>query len=373
MIKVLHILGSLGSGGVESLLYNWYETIDKNKFSFDFIVNGEHIGYNEKKIIGNFDCQVFHVPKFKKNIIQNIFQTKSIIKNGHYDIVHVHHTEKSFIQLSASYLAGSQVRIAHSHDCIKNMRPLSRAAHAVYCFLTKLFATHYCACGIEAGQWVFGQRAVGNQKVMIIKNGIEILNYRYNEALRNEMRKELNIEHQFVLGHVGRFTAQKNHAFLIDVFKNVLVIRPEAILLLVGEGELRQSIEKKVKDLALEERVIFLGVRDDIPELLFAMDLFVLPSLHEGLGIVLIEAQSTGLQGLTTRDLVPYDAKITDLVQYIPLDVKQWVAKITKTESFSRPDMTLTMTQAGYDLHATVKDLENLYLLTINKKQKGRQ
>ena len=143
MIKVLHILGSLGSGGVESLLYNWHEKMDQNEYSFDFIVNGDHVGYNEKKLIAHTACQVFHVPKFKKNVIQNIVQTKAIIRNGHYDIIHIHHTEKSFIQLYASYLAGSQVRIAHSHACIKSQTRRNRVAHHFYCFLTRLFATHY--------------------------------------------------------------------------------------------------------------------------------------------------------------------------------------------------------------------------------------
>ncbi|MEK2470423.1 glycosyltransferase [Tetragenococcus halophilus] len=210
---------------------------------------------------------------------------------------------------------------------------------------------------------MFGKKLVYKNKVTIINNGIDIERFSYNEGTRHSLRKELGLEGKFVLGHVGRFSDEKNHKFLIETFFRITQIYPRSILLLIGEGSLKPNIENKITELKLTENVIFLGLRDDVNQVMQAMDSFVLPSLFEGLGIVAIEAQAAGLPCYVSKG-VPKEVDITDLITYISLNKspEHWAQEIVKKkDSSSRSLYSKTIKSKNYDIVDTVKKLENFY------------
>lgn len=307
-------------------------------------------------------CKVFHVPRFRENVVKNIIMTKKIIEREQYDLIHVHHTDKSFIQLFAAMIAGNNRRIAHSHDSIIKLPLMKDLIHKLSSLLTRKFSNYYFACSIEAAKWVFGEKNAGEGTVKIINNGIVPAKFLFNSNIRDKTRKSLGIDNKFVIGHVGRFTLQKNHDFLIDVFKSFHEVNQESCLILIGEGELKEQIKQKVENLKLKDSIIFLDASFNIADFMNAFDLFVLPSIHEGLGIVLIEAQASGLKCIATEEFVPRSAKISDLLKYQTLDKNKWVESIVESSKrYERKDMSSIVQLAGYDIKNIAKELEEFY------------
>jgi len=227
--------------------------------------------------------------------------------------------------------------------------------------------THFCACSEYAGRWLFGNRLYDSGRVEIINNAIDLTRFRYDHQAREAIRVELNIMDKFVIGHVGRFMKQKNHTFLIDVFKQIHMQDSNAVLLLVGEGELEQAVRDKVERLKLADCVFFLGIRSDVHKLFSAMDVFLLPSLYEGLPVVGIEAQSSGLP-IAASDTVTKEAKLTKDFMFISLEqsAKEWATRILKTHTLkplcvSRESVTEQIADAGYDIGSAAERLLHFY------------
>ena len=222
----------------------------------------------------------------------------------------------------------------------------------------------FFACSIPAGKWLFGKKVVNSNRFKVLKNAIDTKKYTFDYEKRIRIRNEFGItEDAFVVGHVGRFVDVKNHTFLIDIFKEITNKNNNAILLLVGEGELKASIKNKAISLGLSNKVVFTGLRDDIPNILSAMDVFVFPSLFEGLGIVAVEAQAAGLHTICA-DTIPSEARITDLFHYISLNepAEKWADSIKKYDNgYKRENMQNEIVKAGYDIDASVKWLEIFY------------
>ena len=234
---------------------------------------------------------------------------------------------------------------------------------------SKKYATHYFACTEHAGRWLFGNKAFDDGKVFIVNNGINIDSYIFNEKTRKEKRNELNIKDtDIIIGHIGRFMKQKNHEFLIDVFKELYKENSNYKLMLIGQGPLQDEIKQKVKDLCIEEAVVFLGQKSDANKYYQAMDLFLFPSLYEGLGMVFVEAQVSGLPSIASTE-VPLIAKVSDKAVFIGLDepIEKWVKIINKNINYSRNVDINRIKDSGYDIVTEAKKLENKYYELKNR------
>lgn len=366
-IRVAHIIGKWVGGGVESVVMNYYRHIDRSRVQFDFICDDDstNIPYEEIGLLGG---KVILVPPYQK-IIKYHEVLKKVLKEGKYKIVHSHINTLSVFSLCAAKSAGVPVRIAHSHSTSNKNEYLKNGLKFVLKPFSKTFATHYMACTEYAGRWLFGDREFDSGNVFVLNNAIDVENFKYNEKRRNLKRKELSIsEDTFVIGHIGRFVEQKNHRFLIDIFYKFHCEYPNTILLLVGQGPLMKEMKEKVNSLKLNEAVQFLGQRNDVSELYQAFDLFLFPSLYEGLGMVMIEAQCSGLPCIASTE-VPIVSKINDNVSYLSLNYKTdvWVEEIVqKLQSQRHVDWKL-VNNSGYNILKEVNKLEKKYIVFLER------
>lgn len=360
-IIVAQIMGKWIGGGVEAVVMNYYRHIDRTKIQFDFICDEDstNIPYDEIEKLGG---RVIIVPPYQ-HIFAYLKKLKQIFKENKYKIVHSHINALSVFPLYAAKCAGVPVRIAHSHSTsnkkewkktlMKNMlRPFS-----------KVFATDYMCCSELAGRWLFGNKTYDEGKVYLLNNAIDVEKFAYNEEVRKAKRKELEIaDDTFVIGHIGRFVAQKNHTFLIDIFNEVHKEKENSVLLLVGQGPLENEIKEKVNRLGLSDSVKFLGQRDDVSELYQAFDLFLLPSLYEGLGMVLIEAQCAGLPCVASTE-VPNVAKISELLNFLDLksSIAVWTEQIIKDSNYERCCTKKCAIDNGYSIDKEKENLMNYY------------
>lgn len=357
-IRIAHIMGKWGCGGVESFVMSYYRKIDKNKIQFDFICDKDstNIPYEEIKTLGG---HVYLVEPYQK-IFKYTKDLKKIFLQNNYKIVHSHLNSLSVFPLYCAWKAHIPVRIAHSHSTSTKKEYIKNIIKLILRLFSKVFATHYFACSENAGKWLFGNRTFENGKVTIIHNAIDIDKFKYNENIRNDIRKEMNIEDKFVIGHVGRFMKQKNHDFMIDVFSKIHKKNSNTVLFLIGDGPLEENIKNKVKSLNLEKSVYFLGVRNDVNNLMQAMDTFLFPSLYEGLGIVLIEAQCAGLPCIVSTE-VPKEAEISNLIQFCTLsNIEEWL-KIDWQGNHNREKCFEFVKESEYEITLEVEKLENKY------------
>ena len=298
-IRVLHLLGSIQRGGTESVIFNYYRAIDRSRVQFDIIADSNS-PCDIPKDITDLGCVVYKIPPYT-NPMEYILSIKNICHQGNYKIVHSHMNTMSVFSLFAAWLAKVPVRIAHSHSTAGTGKDFKRdVLKYMLRPFSKIFATKYFSCSEHAARWMFGNRVVDKGKVFILNNAIATKKFAFNQRIRDEQRKILNLDNKLVVGHIGRFSPPKNHTFLVDVFHALCKIREDSVLLIVGGlGSSGRSIEnmlrQRVGELGLQDKVRFLGVRENISELYQAMDIFLLPSLYEGLGMVCIEAQCSGL------------------------------------------------------------------------------
>ncbi|SJZ87871.1 glycosyltransferase family 1 protein [Garciella nitratireducens] len=362
-IRVLHVFGRLDTGGAETMIMNVYRNIDRSKVQFDFIV------HTKEKC--DFDGEVKHlggkIHRIQQYIGRNHFQYKKAWHNffrqhPEYNIIHGHMRSTAAIYLKIAKQYGLTT-IAHSHSTSSGSG-FSAIAKNILQYPIRYISDYFFACSENAGKWLFGKQILRSNKFFIVKNTIDSKSFVFNKLVRLKKRKEFNIEDKFVIGHIGRFSYPKNHMFLLDIFKEIHKENENAILMLVGDGELRQQIERKIIDLNLLDNVIFTGVRSDVPELLQAMDVFVFPSLYEGLGIVTIEAQAAGVPCIVA-DTIPKEAYVTDLIK--PICLKEsaiiWAENILKyTNKFKRRNTYEEIKNSGYDILETTKWLQDFYM-----------
>lgn len=356
-IRVAQVIGKWLGGGVESVIMNYYRNIDRTKIQFDFICDDDSkfIPYDEIRELGG---RVYIIPSYKK-LFSYISELRKVLRKNKYLIVHSHLSTLSIFPLYAAKRENVPIRIAHSHSTY-SWKELSRT---IIKFLlrpfSKVFATNYFACSKEAGEFLFGKNTVKKNKVHIMYNAIDIDKFRYNSVIRDCVRSKLNIDNNtVVLGHVGRFVKTKNHEFLIEVFAKYHSINPNSILILIGKGDLENIIRQKILDLNLSKSIIFLGYRNDINEIYQAMDIFLLPSLYEGLGMTLIEAQMSGLPCIASTN-VPLESNICNLVKFVNLDVDDWCNNIEKLVSYNRSYVDCT--NSGYSIGTEAINLANTY------------
>lgn len=318
-IRVLQVFARMDRGGAETMIMNVYRHIDRSKVQFDFIVHTEdHCDYDEE--IKKLGGKIFYIHRYTgKNHFQYKNEWKTFFKNHpEYHIIHGHVRSTAAIYLKIANQFGL-VTIAHSHSTSSG-KGIAAVVKNIMQFPIRYEADYLFACSKKAGEWLYGKKAPQKENFFVIKNGIEVEKYQFNPITRQRAREEFGIkDSQLVVGHVGNFTYPKNHEFLVDIFNEIHQEKPNSVLLLVGDGELKEKIEQKVAEYKLQDSVIFTGVRDDVPDLMQAMDVFVFPSHFEGFGIALIEAQMSGLLCYASSEGVPYETRITNLVDYISL------------------------------------------------------
>ncbi len=356
--KVLIIGMSSIVGGVETYLMNLFENIDKNKFQIDFLVQKGFNGIFKEKIL-KLKGKIFEVDNFKRHPIKSYKFLRKFYKEEKYDVIHINLCNASGILYAyPSKKVNKNIKIiTHSH----NSNDRHKFQH--YCLrpLLNKITTIKVACSNLAATWMFGKKHLNN--CTVLNNAIKVDKFLYNEKIRKNIRKELNLTDNFVIGHVGRFSWQKNHKFLIEIFNEVYKKNKNSRLLLVGTGELMDDIKLQVNGLGLNDAVIFMGVCDNTNELYQAMDLFVMPSLFEGLPIVGVEAQTSGLNCIFSEN-VSKQVSITKHTKFLPLNNKDiWLDEILSNEKkYSRNDVLDDIRKNGYDLKEEIKKIERLYL-----------
>lgn len=362
MIRIIHVIGSLNNGGTQSLLMNIYRELDKSKIQFDFIIfKKEEVFYKDE--IEGMGGRVYILPEFGiKNIIVYIKSFNTFFMNHpEYKIIHGHVRSTASIYLKIAKNHGI-VTIAHSHSTSSGEGGVS-FIKSILQFPIRYIADHLISCSKDAGEWLFGKKS----EFSIINNAVNLKKYSCDQNIRSLKRKQFDIENKFVIGHVGRFVTPKHHEFLLDVFREVYAVNKLAVLFLIGDGDLLFNIKNKVETYGLTDNVIFAGTRVDIPELLQAMDVFVFPSLYEGLGISVIEAQAAGLHCVVS-DVIPNEAFLTDSVIPVSLSTskKIWVEEILKPrESISIDSQHKIIKAAGYDINEVTTKLEIFYKNSI--------
>ncbi|MFZ3588950.1 glycosyltransferase family 1 protein [Bacillus sp. DJP31] len=371
-IRVLQVFAEMNRGGAETMIMNLYRNINRSKVQFDFIVHTEDkCDYDDEiKLLGG---KVYRMPQYKgKNHVQYKRSWKNFLTQyPEYKIIHGHVRSTAAIYLGIAKKHGLTT-IAHSHNTSSGTG-FSAFVKNVMQFPIRLTADYLFSCSKKAGIWLYGKRACTGDNFYILNNAIETKKFIYNQETRLQKRKELHLEDKFVIGHIGRFHPQKNHDFIIEIFKEVYDRKKDVVLLLIGDGMLRQSIEKKVNDLSLSQNVIFTGVIPDIPELLQAMDIFLFPSLYEGLPVTLVEAQASGLKILAS-DTITQEVSFTSSLEYFSLNAStsDWAKSILRSsEGYKRGNMLFNIKKAKYDVVDSSVWLENFYIKTSNTNNKG--
>lgn len=328
-VRVLQIVGKVVGGGVESVILNYYRYIDHEKFQFDFVVDGKPLPYFEKEA-QKYGGKVFSVTPYSKNIFRYMMDIYHIVKQGNYDIIHSNMNTMSGFSLLAAQLAGAEIRILHNHATANKGEGIKTILKYILRPMAQWPATDYCACSERAAQWMYGNH--WQNKCHIIYNAIDTTAFLFNKSKRAEMRQRLNIEEsQMVLGHVGRFTYAKNHQFVLKVFRKVLTEKPDSILLLLGDGPLKQKMKEIAHAYGIDQHIYFLGVQNNVNEWLQAMDVFLFPSWYEGLGMAAVEAQMSGLPVLLSK-FIPHEACILESAKVLPLDAEVWEKALIKME-----------------------------------------
>jgi glycosyltransferase involved in cell wall biosynthesis len=352
----------MNRGGAETLIMNLYRNIDRSKIQFDFLTCKEGVFDSEIIAMGG---KVHRIPYITDvghfNYVKEL--NKFFARNHEYKIVHSHLDKMTGLVLRSAKKAGIPIRISHSH----NTSSEGGLTAKLYKWYVGNFifsnATNFFACSNYAAKWLFKEMSHATE---ILKNGIESEKFAFSPQIREAVREEFNLDkNMFVLGHVGRFAQQKNHAFLIDIFARFNKIKKDSVLILVGDGPLRSNIEKQVMDLKLKDKVKFVGIRSDIHLLLQAFDVFVFPSLHEGLPVSLVEAQGSGLPCLISDNISQEVDLGSHLVEFIPLTNKnQWVQNIKAIASkkLNRKNITDSVSRRGYDIKETANYIEDFYL-----------
>ena len=358
-IRILQCVNIMDRAGLETMLMNHYRNVDRTIVQFDFLTHRDAPGAYDEEIRA-LGGAIYSAPRlFPQNVpAYRVFMTNLLDKHK-YSIVHSHIDAMSTFPLMAAKRAGVGVRIAHSHST-----QIEKGFRYPFKLLSKqvlpMAATQFFACSAEAGQFLFG----GRPDITVVKNAIDLEAYRYDPAAREAARTELLIRpDQLTLGHVGRFDRVKNHGYLLQVLQSLLEQGEDAVLVLVGDGPLRQDFEQRASELGFVDRIRILGPRGDVPRILQAMDYFVFPSLFEGVPLAVIEAQAAGLPVLMA-DTVSREVSIAPTTYAKPLgDPTEWAIHISRTKGrVYRPDASRAVDDSGYDIRSSAKRLEETYV-----------
>ena len=370
-VHVLVLDTVMDRGGAEAMIMNYMRNINRDIIKFDFLTNRDYRAAYEDEI-ESLGGKVYHMcPMYPGKFHRYKKEVREFLKeHPEYKIIHSNLEERSYLPLKVAKKMGVPVRISHSHNRPLGINP-KLIVRYYFRFMLKFYNTHMFACGEEAGDWLYGKKNRDN--VTIMNNAVDANQYRYNPEVSKEMKEQLGIEGKKVIGHVGRFFPQKNHDFLIDIFNEIYKKDKDTVLLLVGGGELddalKNQIKEKVKKLGLEDAVQFLGVREDVDRVVQTFDVFLLPSLFEGLPVTMVEAQAAGLPCVIS-DKVPIQCDLTGNVWVVPLEEspEKWAdVVLDKANNFEKRDTYQQIADAGFDIKSQAKWLEEFYVKVLEE------
>ena len=355
-IRIAHVIGKLNVGGVKAVINNYYRNINHNNLQFDFYIDADSNCKPSQELI-EMGARYFVVPPYQK-LPQYIAELTRLFKENSYRIVHANVNTLSVFALYAAKKAGVPIRINHNHSTAgKGETKKNLLKYALRPF-AKMYATDLAACSEYAGKWLFGKHA----DFTVFNNAIKPEKFQFDERTRAAYRRRFGLEGRFVIGHVGRFCYQKNHEFLIEIFLELKKREPDAVLMLVGAGDLQSRIKKQVRKYRLSDSVLFLGARTDVAKLYQAMDVFVLPSWYEGLPIVGVEAQAAGLPCVLSQAMTK-EVLISDSASMRSLDdpPARWAETVLSYRHFPRKKDLTSIRNAGFDIRKESKKLEEFY------------
>ena len=350
MKRVLCIVGGMNAGGAETFLMKVYRRLDKNNYQMDFAVANDGCYDEEIRLMGG---KIFKITPKSKGFLKNFLSVKKLVKNeGYKYVLRTSQHSLSAMELFAARLGGAKrlvYRSSNSNTMSGSGKELK--IHKLCGFMPRLFANVRIAPSTEAAEFMFGKNCIKKGKAIILNNGIDIEAFKYDEQNRNKYREEFIFKDRPVLGHVGRFSAQKNHKFLLEIFAEIKKRKNDAVLLIVGGGELETEIKQKAKELNIYDDVVFTGVRSDVSKILSVMDVFIFPSFYEGMPNTVIEAQAVGLPCVIS-DTITKEADITGLVKYLPLSLsaEKWADEVIKSISSVRKNTKDDFIKNGYDI-----------------------
>ena len=361
-IRVAEVVGKYIGGGVEAVVLNYFSFINRDKIQFDFICDSDSTDIPYEKI-ESMGGKVILIPPYQ-NIFKYQRELKKVLKEGNYKIVHSHINTLSIFPLRAAKKVGVPIRIAHSHSTSNKKEWKKNLVKNILKPFSKVYANKYMCCSELAGRWLFGNKEYDKGTVYLLNNAIDLDKYKYDEKIRNSKRKELKIKPStFVVGHIGRFVEQKNHRFLIDIFNEIHKKNNDSLLLLAGQGPLMDEMKEKVHNLGLDDNVQFLGQRNDANELYQAFDLFLLPSLYEGLPVVGVEAQASGNLCYLSNDMTK-ETKVLDSTKFMSLEntTEEWANAILKdAKRYKKHDTKEEVSKYGFNIEKEAEKLEKKY------------
>ena len=364
-IRVLHVIGIMNRGGAETMIMNLYRHIDRSKVQFDFVENSSEPAVFDEEIL-SLGGRIFRCPHYNgKNHFTYVKWWNDFFKAHpkEYPIVHGHLGSTASIYLSVAKKYGAYA-IAHSHSSGTD-HSLHANLYQIMSYNTRNVADYFFACSEAAGKERFGSKVVSGDHYAVLNNAIDVNRFSYNPSVRNAVRDELGIgQIQLVVGHIGRYTKEKNHEFILKIFSELKKMDSNARLLMVGDGTLRTHIMQMAEQASLSSDVIFTGVRSDVERLVQAMDVFVLPSLYEGLPVTMVEAQTAGLPCIIS-DKVPPECILTEgLVDIMTLSAspEAWAEKILAKRAIPRTDRRAEIAAHGFDITTEAVKLQDFYL-----------
>lgn len=360
--RIAQIMGKWLGGGVEAVVMNYYRNIDRTKVQFDFLCDSDStdIPYEEIESLGG---RVILIPPYQKPFKYHK-ELKRILKENKYEIVHSHINTMSVFPLFAAWCAKVPRRIAHSHSTTNKAEWKKNLMKQVLKHFSKVFATHYMCCSELAGRYQFGNKTYDKGQVYLLNNAIDLDKFQFDPQIRKVKRDELGIaQDALVIGHIGRFVTVKNHTFLVDIFNEIVNKNDKAILVLAGQGPLVEDTLNKIDSLGLNDKVKFLGQRSDANELYQAFDVFLLPSLYEGLPVVGVEAQAAGLLTYFAKDITK-EAKVLESTTIMTLQntAEEWADSIlAKLVTFERKDTKEEISKNNFNIKVEANKLKKYY------------
>lgn len=376
-MKILVIGMTDNPGGMESVVMNYWRRMDLNRISFDFLSYFSRIAYQEELEAGGAHCYVIPRKGGNPHAYQKALQSFFNAHQGEYAVIWYNTCSLANIDfLVQAKRVGIPGRIVHAHNAQNEASKIKGLFHRINRKRIDRYATDFWSCSDNAAAYFYPETIRHSKSFWMVNNAIDLQRFAYREEDRIEVRKTLGLTpNAMVVGHVGRFTPQKNHFFLLEIFAEIRKKRSDARLLLVGQGELENSVRQKAEELGVLQDVIFAGVRSDVESLLSAMDVFLFPSLFEGLPLALLEAQAEGLPCYTTANTVPKEADMTGLVHYLELSAPpaQWANSVLSTwkEKDRSEPYDQMIREYGYDIRQEAAKMQQR-LIEIAGQKAGR-
>lgn len=366
MIKVLQVIAGMNAGGMENMIMNYYRNLDRNIVQYDFLIFTEGEAFFEKEIL-SLGGKIYKITSRRKNFIKNRRDVKSFFKEHakDYDIAEFHQGITYYYPLKMAKKYKIKHRIIHNHGIDRVFLKKLKLYNNLFARrrISNL-ATEYFSCSEDVNEQLFSNKIIKNKQIKIIPNAIDVSKFKYSKDKETKIKKELNInDNMYVFGHIGTFTYPKNHDFIIQQYYEICKEEKNSVLLLIGEGPLKNQIEDKVKNLNIQDRVVFLGVRRDIPDILSAIDTLIFPSLFEGIPLTLIEAQANGVR-LLLSDNINHKIKCTNLCNFISLtENDKWKQSLMNFEKIrDREIYNEQIKNTTYNIKKTATELQKIYI-----------